>query len=209
MEGEKAFKESAEASPVFQVSGQAVLCLLAGSNSQIQSGKSEVHCGTCKSETGSESESALKSNKGLEAFHFAMQFVPKHLQREVIITKLEQFGALKAFTLEPMADVVFRDSGLPKSSNFQIACFSFESKNVNRIFEQIKRVRIKGLQVKVSKYEQPQTQKLDQLRSDSEIESGDFKHHVKPTSMKYFRWRFDTETHLGADNYSWRLRITA
>ena len=146
---------------------------------------------------------------------FEMNYVPKHLGKEDIMKKLENFGAIKKLELKMMPDLTSKETGLIKGSNFKQVNFSFEKREVTLVFLKLKRIRIKGLQVKVGikafcrKSECADNKLLPDSKQHimEEDQQTHFIHTYKPTSKTYFSSRPNYDSNARSVNFIWRMKI--
>ena len=208
----------------FRVDGNPALSLFVGDNksltrsdrsfSTFEQRKSEIRSAAGLSHVGeSQSRKTQQSTDRTQRYIFQMKYVPKHIEESDIVKKLEKFGRLKTFRLIVMSsEAQFKALGQSDAPNFRMAEFSFQDPEVERSVLTIKRIRVRGLQVKVSKSQSPAAS-FAAVGCDAHVqmsEKGTYDpfYHLKPTSKKYFslwpeRWNIMPRE---ACNYRWNLR---
>lgn len=82
---------------------------------------------------------------------FQLNYLPKQITEEEILEKISKFGKIVNFSLWfPGFSPEEKKIGEKKTGSFRFAEFSFENFEDELIFMKVKRIRIKGLQIKIS-----------------------------------------------------------
>ena len=103
-----------------------------------------------------------------EGLVFTLKFLPKTMSREEVVNKILRFGPVASFNFAEEKSSGKKD----QKGCFKRAEFVFATKAAEDIFKGVKRIRIKGLQVKVS-------------MDEGEVETQAHDHTVKPTSRTF------------------------
>lgn len=178
----------------------------------------------CCENTTSESNPELKEdNNHNDRIIFQLNYLPKQILEEEVLEKLVRFGKVHHFSLLQSSLVEPKKTCEKKVGNFRSADFSFEGKDAEQIFLTVKRIRIRGLQVKISQKESLKEsveekanspinkgEELPQLQQVSALSAEDQIHLELPTSKKYFSGR-SSQVSVDSDQtqsqyYFWRRR---
>lgn len=87
---------------------------------------------------------------------FQLNYLPKQITQEEVLEKLVKFGKVQYLSLLPSSPVDQKKHSEKKQGNFRSAEFYFESKGAEQIFLSVKRIRIRGLQVKITQKDSQQ-----------------------------------------------------
>ena len=125
---------------------------------------------------------------GTDNIGFSLVYLPKYITKEVILAKLAHFGELEFFQYAPETDEKLGSTRGEKGL-FHRAEFAFKDRENMFTFMSIKRLRVKGLQLKVI-----QTSfglKNDKFNIEEEMGSNlqELDHSLKPTNKQYFNTR--------------------
>lgn len=132
---------------------------------------------------------------------FQLNYLPKQILEEEVLEKLVKFGKIHHFSLLQSSPVEQSKVCEKRVGNFRSAEFSFGTSEAEQVFLTVKRIRIRGLQVKIG---QKDIQKESDKKSanspiikgeeplqkqDSALSAEDLIHLELPTSKKYFSGR--------------------
>ena len=138
---------------------------------------------------------------------FKLNYLPKQISKKEVINKLEKFGKIKNFEFI-IKDKEPQEHDQPESEdNFKIAEFTFVDLDAEVVFSKVKRIRIKGLQVKISQKLSNSTSKTFPSSRECQEDLSLIDHSRKPTCKAYFNCR----SHMKKDasllfyNYYWRF----
>lgn len=148
---------------------------------------------------------------------FQLNYLPKQISETEIKEKLEKFGQLSHFDLLLSTSMEARKSGDKKIGNFRSAEFSFKMDESEQVFLKVKRIRIRGLQVKITQKPilrvvedevAPIVQDLTLINEDYSVQYfQDTSYSVRPTCKKYFSGRLTSSSvsiQESQANYYWR-----
>ena len=123
------------------------------------------------------------------SFLFQLVYLPKYISKEDVLQKLSKFGPLSHFRFSAETEEKL-GSHRGEKAFFHRAEFSFEQESDLLVFMAIKRLRIKGLQLKVvlAPY-QRSTQFNSFFDTKSRSSFADIDHSLKPTKQGYFKTR--------------------
>lgn len=110
---------------------------------------------------------------------FTLKYLPRLMAESEVLAKIQKFGKISTFRFKPE---VCQKGTKDQKGNFKRAEFSFEEKTSEEVFKKVKRIRIKGLQVKILQGE-PEEQSSSSQRSHCELFTVD--HSVRPTKKAY------------------------
>ena len=139
---------------------------------------------------------------------FRLVYLPVHLSEKEVVKKLSKFGTVVSFSFLP-TQTDNRYISTARGISYRSAEFSFEEKAIQSSFSVVKRVRVRGLQVKVLvNAANKGSENIKPDRSDSlEVI---FKHSYKPTCRLYFSHRTEVDFNQPReieDNHRWRRRL--
>lgn len=114
---------------------------------------------------------------------FTFKYLPKMITMEEVLLKIQKFGELERieFKQEPEN----RASKRANKNSFKKAEFSFREKDTEQIFLQVRRIRIKGIQVKVMNNQQ--TEAAPRAPTPASSSETELDHSIRPTQKAYIR----------------------
>ena len=140
---------------------------------------------------------------------FRLVYLPVHLSEKEVVKKLSKFGTVIDFNFVPVTpEEIYLDE--KKSANFQCVEFRFKEKEVKDSFSQVKRIRIKGLQVRVIQ-KSPEETFAKETSSMSQALHPRVLHNCRPTTKAYFGHRSGQSSTLlqsPENNYYWRKLVS-
>ena len=110
---------------------------------------------------------------------FTLKYLPRLMAESEVLAKIQKFGKISTFRFKPE---ICQKGTKDQKGNFKRAEFSFEEKTSEEVFKKVKRIRIKGLQVKILQGE-PEEQSSPSQGSNCELFTVD--HSVRPTKKAY------------------------
>lgn len=110
---------------------------------------------------------------------FTLKYLPRLMAESEVLAKIQKFGKISTFRFKPE---ICQKGTKDQKGNFKRAEFSFEEKTSEEVFKKVKRIRIKGLQVKILQGESEEQSSPSQ-RSHCELFTVD--HSVRPTRKAY------------------------
>ena len=137
---------------------------------------------------------------------FRLIYLPHHLPEAEIIQKLTKFGQITDFNLSTVDNSDQKKQNSNRVPSFLCAEFSFKDDQSADQFSQVKRIRVRGLQVRVSMKLTPQPVPENKKPISKVSESEANTYSTKPTSRKYFANR--SGDLLSEDSYYWRRSIS-
>lgn len=148
----------------------------------------------------SEKFQAVKEPSGKGQFRLA--YLPRSMTANEVIKKLSSFGTVVDFRFCPLTfEEIQKDER--ESSNFKCAEFKYKEETSTENFSAVKRIRIKGLQVRIIQI-LPKSNK----KSKGSPPSIQILHSCRPTAAQYFQLRRTLKCTLPQsteDNYYWRV----
>lgn len=151
------------------------------------------------------SDSSQEPDNKISLVVFRLVYLPTRISEKDVVNKLSQFGTVTDFEFVPVRpeEVLLEES---KAENFRCAQFSFKETNVTSSFSTVKRIRVKGLQVRVV----INSDETSSGQGTTNIMHCKVKHVHRPTSKLYYRNRVPQPLSLpesAEENYFWRIAI--
>ena len=176
-----------------------------------RTGSKKISCKACVDETVSNSniedslDMADEVQKKLPKKIFRLLYLPLHLPKAEILQKLSKFGEVVNFSFSPVEKTDPHLTDPSRVPNFQCAEFSFEQASSIEHFTGVKRIRIRGLQVRVSEKEMPKFSPKPTASSlqQQEPNQDSNDHSIKPTQKVYHSSR--PVLHQNQSQYYWRI----
>ncbi len=141
------------------------------------------------SESDNKSGCSPHDNSDISRKTFRLLYLPLHLPKADILQKLSKFGEVVDFKFCPVEKTDPHLQDPTRVPNFQCAEFSFAQQSSIDHFSGVKRIRVRGLQVRITHREETASSSKN---SDSDGDTCSSRSYsVKPTSRKYFAHRPD------------------
>ena len=165
--------------------------VVAISGGAIFESENRLHCSIDTQESHSEgsARNLSKSNRledeMAKDFHqpilFTLKYLPRLMAESEVLSKIQKFGKISSFKFKPeIAQKGIKD----QKGNFKRAEFSFEEMESEDIFKKVKRIRIKGLQVKILQGDSEEQQSsVDPMETVDELKN--IAHDIRPTNRLY------------------------